>query len=1644
MEDRRVADYFVVAGVSQNTQFNTESKQLVTPIQPITDITVIFKSLGENCPTGYSSIEVTPNGHIADLNNGNYRSPGIFICYRRGNDKAPLVDIGVYYDGKERVLPDSEIVLSTPFGRCASTTNSSKSGTYLTYRRAKSQWPFNQLVVVDICVILNNKSEYPPNAFFVIRKNLNRSMYGMIGSEVFVCYKKSLHTPPSLCYRPRILSRFPLQDYTRFALPESVPLFCLPTGATIELWPIETAQPKPVFSTFVLTSGLAQKVYGSAISFYERYDESHLTEDQKSRLGLTSDNAPKFRTYAVKSICILSRWPFFDCFREFLIFLHKIVFHPPNSSAKSSNHQQKEEELISITNNAAPSNVTLEHYISHFLLDVPFPTSQRPKVLVQLMPASDDNVCISQPFDNLPLPLTGASFVQLLRNLGTENCMNLLLFGLSEQKILLHSLRPDVLTGVAEAITAMLFPFHWQCPYVPLCPLSLCGVLHAPLPFIVGIDSRCFDSFNPPHDVVCVDLDTTSIYLSELKKCLNLKLLPKRAARVLRASLDRIYQKLNRLPYGCGPIFNGSPSSNRSPVQDSGRVNAENKLELEIREAFIRFMATILKDFRSYLLPITKAPTIGATDPSSLFNLDGFLRSRDRNYTQFYQLITKTQMFTHYIEERSFVSDKDTSLAFFDDCEEKLAANDDIFSDRPIRLFETDELLSNADRYIFIPAPEQSPSVNIQAGQNNHRSTQFGPLNVALYHRHPTSDTFQQLNHAMNNGSYFSNHENSQCNAADMTSSHANLNDIIGAGNSSMSRRTKQEIKTSRKLAKKHSESPILWSKYLLSCCYSLWFSHLPGYISNVVKTANDNVLSTKLVSNILRHAYSILLRMQTLHLQVIDEICYRILMLLCGQYGQPALAVRVLFQMRKNGAIPNAVTYGYYNKAVLESVWPEASSKPTTIMWTKMRNVIQAISHFRYQGRRRMNRRCRYAMPLVGEAKFNRPLIDLKSVQPVPDQSYRSTTLPVDSSSVYAELESKSVAISNRGRQLSMHHSFSVHNQDSDRSQLMNSSETLSQKRAIHKSFSMHLRTSSQSSIGETSKTVDNDTNGDENDDSSNNNNNSRANETLIAANRESHYERQSVNLREVHYVIMDDSDKKISLIELVDEVDSVAGILFTSDTKSCANILKRRNTHCQNATTILDEGPTGENSNNFISRPFRLPSGGISSVGTSTIMDSKQYLRSKSFGNDTQIVRKIDTCSNYNNPSEAVSTAGEEVSSDDYCHILDFEDTSNNDDSELTSLRTPAKVRNQQLDSITSTPNFKFASLINADVQWASKWTPSQHSKSVYKGLKSAASGFVSSLQEFKTSFSTQNSNSPAKFLSYAAQTKSTATREMLSHWANYFTELLPPRAGLDEDETSSVSSNDRRRTSLEDDDTDGDFLPANTDKIYAQQPLLDIFNQCYSEDINLDFPSYSTRGNRDDVAIEIEMRTCIRCDTCKSLLFDEEIMERWSSNDSNLSIQCAYCYAPIVPLMSILVKDYRFNSTKEGKLIDIETEKSTDQCFSSESNNDERYSGDVRRPTIFDTNTGQLDQEDSNDDHKNAFTVPYLSPLVLRKEVENVLEGSGDCCLASSDFVDNHPIIFWNLVWFFTRSKLPSHLPSLCLYANTLLKEQEVSIV
>ena len=432
---------------------------------------------------------------------------------------------------------------------------------------------------------------------------------------------------------------------------------------------------------------------------------------------------------------------------------------------------------------------------------------------------------------------------------------------------------------------------------------GMADYLSAPLPFVMGLDSRFFDQYDQPPDVNAVDLDTNTISLCRAQRQLYTKLMPKRAARTLRSSLAMLQEKCVQH----NKLAQRLEMENDDSIDFEFKLRArESALELEIQEAFLVFMASVLGGYRASLLPITRAPTAGVTDVANLFDIPGFLRSRDRNYHLFYKLVMKTQMFTKFIEECSFVSDVNTSLAFFDECVERVEREEGE------RLLECDGSVS--DRTVFILPPDAS---DLPPGCEYKTST-LEKFDHSLFKEQPM----------LGGGS-------------DVTVSAK----FVTPANS-LAKRPPLEVRSAMKIARKHSENPLLWAKCLLGTCYSIWFLHLPSMVLQGGGNISD-----------IRRGHHLLERMQRLRLHPVEEICYRVMMQLCGLYRRPVLAVKLLFEMRRHGVHPNAVTYGYYNKAVLESEWPHGIASGSQLLWHKLRNVLTAVWLFKQAGRQRRQR---------------------------------------------------------------------------------------------------------------------------------------------------------------------------------------------------------------------------------------------------------------------------------------------------------------------------------------------------------------------------------------------------------------------------------------------------------------------------------------------------------------------------------------------------------------------------------------------------------------------------------------------------------------------------------------------------------------
>uniref|UniRef100_A0A4W3IL36 DENN domain containing 4C n=1 Tax=Callorhinchus milii TaxID=7868 RepID=A0A4W3IL36_CALMI len=1468
-------------------------------------------------------------------------------------------------------------------------------------------------------------------------------------------------------------------------------------GATIECWAPKTKYPLPVFSTFVLTASSAEKVYGAAIQFYESYPMELLTEKQLMQLGLITAVDKKLITsktvHTNKCICLLSRWPFYEAFRKFLMFLYKLSV-------------------------SGPHHLPIEKHISHFMHNVPFPSPQRPRILVQVM-------LYSQP--NIPLFLfSGANFSTLLMNLGSENCAILLYFVLMENKILLHSLRPAVLTGVTEAVVTMIFPFHWQCPYIPLCPLSLAGVLSAPCPFIVGVDSRYFDLYDPPQDVVCVDLDTNTIYLSDDRKNLNWKQLPKKPGKNLFGSLTNLQTQLSLVHRRAQE---GS-AVEMTPIEaDFTWQKKMTAVEMEIQEAFLRFMASILKGYRTYLKPITQAPSEKATSAGSLFDLQGFLKTRDRAHQKFYIQLTKTQMFIRFIEECSFVSDKDTSLAFFDDCVDKLklTKNTDLQDSKLIELDESQK----SEHTVFVMPLEPPASDGLETARK-YGYKSFPVLKKELFERP------QELR----------------------------LPTRLAAGTSIpsspalMAKRTKQEIKTAQKIAKKYFSTPELWAKCLFSHCYSLWFICLPTY----VRVSHSKVRE-------LQQAYDVLIKMRNIKVNPLDEVCYRVVMQLCGLLGHPVLAVRVLFEMRIAGVQPNAITYGYYNKAVLESTWP-SSNRSGCFLWTKVRNVVRGVAQLRLTLKKSRSLVSWLSRPGTfsdvdavshgsvdssndansGEhVLFVRDLIidNHCSTGAQSDQGYGSKDeLRRDDIDLHEGHEAGRFSlnkgstgvkeVAKLGLLLTSTDKYddAVCGKDSDSNvrQRRKSSDKSQQRQKVWAerscSFSADTRTNMLLKKG----SLENDP--------------SEIAEMMGADARilaaalssvkiQSPKNKTFTNLEDLgdHFVPFHETDDKhidSSEVSESPEMETPEQPLYhqvgagtVNDNEVFADVdgihtmeesedenPKQKRTSLSSVKAVEREGvEIGFDPLSLLVSETEKPCPSdvekiVPPVVSRNLADEiEMYMNLKSPLGDKSASMELHKTEHEEKPTvDAVLCHSQERRSSLPSSSLPPEAAQTTPVSvsrsktfagqpkiqkpvvaqKMRSASLTALVRNSPHGSlgsmVTTISAFKFDNLLSGPKMDVLKSGMKQAVNVANKVWGAVASAYSYSDDEEEHQRDQPSFNFPPGIEDYGLSRSPTKRMGVPGTMA---------ANGLTQSNTSLGSSNSS--------DTGKQQLAgvSHSSRV-GNEPEKSEHGSSHRA---------STSSIFQNCAMEVLMSSCSQCRVCEALVYDEEIMAGWTADDSNLNTTCPFCKNTFLPVLNIEFKDLRgsesffLKSSASGDSLhtnnvtvpaehveqntgDVPTaldlinladspiptvtqeETSEDKSASSKepqesldkiNANDEppkwtaalirSYSTggplqnlDVsQRPTHGISTTSlpnSLQETDTvglgNRPNPTPVSVPYLSPLVLRKELESLLENEGDQVIHNSTFINQHPIIFWNLVWYFRRLDLPSNLPDLIL--------------
>lgn len=249
------------------------------------------------------------------------------------------------------------------------------------------------------------------------------------------CLLVRRNNPLGFCdaaFSTTVLDRFPYKNYKGLPLPEEeLPMFCYPTGCRLHRAKFCDA-PLPQYYGFVVKNERGDSIYVSCVSFMEPLTQqkqtqlARLSEKRRSvslphgkfwakrlrrirrrqgvletsstdgntatRLLGESDESDEdyedesnmllmgfdeMTTFENKTICLVSRYPYWTAFRRFLSHLHSV--------------------------SGSTSDLPLERYISHLLLAVPIPKPGGPSVLIPLPTFNVPMMLWSPPTKDLPL-----------------------------------------------------------------------------------------------------------------------------------------------------------------------------------------------------------------------------------------------------------------------------------------------------------------------------------------------------------------------------------------------------------------------------------------------------------------------------------------------------------------------------------------------------------------------------------------------------------------------------------------------------------------------------------------------------------------------------------------------------------------------------------------------------------------------------------------------------------------------------------------------------------------------------------------------------------------------------------------------------------------------------------------------------------------------------------------------------------------------------------------------------------------------------------------------------------------------------------------------------------------------------------------
>jgi len=230
------------------------------------------------------------------------------------------------------------------------------------------------------------------------------------------------------------------------------------------------------------------KTYAAVVRFYAPapYGIDNTQDDFGQDIGNIDKTGKRLRLWIPVGICLTSSLPIVGTLEAMLLRLCEALDSQCSQWISTSIHEE----------------------LARLIVNAPMPISGALHCSIPFLKGERFHLTLLPPRGLPPLP-HGSCITATCKLLGSDGIVTILAAVLTESKVLMHSSDSANLAMVAEAITALTYPFSWALPYVPVLPKEMIEFVEAPLSYIIGVPTCMLGDIDKQNlsDVVVIDLD---------------------------------------------------------------------------------------------------------------------------------------------------------------------------------------------------------------------------------------------------------------------------------------------------------------------------------------------------------------------------------------------------------------------------------------------------------------------------------------------------------------------------------------------------------------------------------------------------------------------------------------------------------------------------------------------------------------------------------------------------------------------------------------------------------------------------------------------------------------------------------------------------------------------------------------------------------------------------------------------------------------------------------------------------------------------------------------------------------------------------------------------------------------------------------